>query len=275
MWAMLMLACGDPAAAPAPSTPAIEPIAAAPAPPAPVRPAWSEAEHCTSLGYRDTLSMGRANREGFRTLSKDLDGDGKVDRLFRLSDGGSGGSMAEVRYQPGRGTPITLNWEATFGTMSTEVLQPADASPKALAIVGDALFGTVCTAPDPSLAWLMHPDEPVWYEGSAVMPPFYALAADGRWTTYAGHTQRGLTGDVSYPILLAERGDLQVKATAHGVYVETEGRHSWVYVSAGHAKLRWPSSFSARFVDDHTLEVTRAPTALQEIEAPIVVTRRL
>lgn len=143
--------------------------------------------------------------------------------------------------------------------------------------VEDALFATVCDAPDPSLAWLLDDQHRLnWLPDPFEMPTMYTVysteprhlaqakalsgegfAARGVWFTYRGHNHDrspkfGLLGK---PRVLAERGDLALLGTAHGVVLadRAQRRHAWLYILSGGVKLRFTTVAAARFDQDRVV----------------------
>src|SRR5262249_11939203 len=105
--------------------------------------------------------------DGTRRLSRDVDvdGDGRPDHFEGASSSGSGGGAATLSVQltASGGQRIEIASEDNFHAM----LDSIDIPPKlrepssacALAVVEKTLFGDVVDRPDPSLEWLLTPDD--------------------------------------------------------------------------------------------------------------------
>lgn len=212
--------------------------------------------------------------------SVDVDGDGIADVLEVTRSIGSqlsgthvvlilGGSGA--RFEAEESFASTAIWAAAGVPRS--LLDPRRRS--ALAWVEEALFKRICTAPDPSLAWLLDPEKRLaWIQGPPHMPDPYAIrlpagrvpqtlkASSGLeqlgptghvWLFYAGGVHAFPPADRG-PVELARDGDRVLLGTAHGVILADvqRSRHAWIYVHEGDmgTKLRFASIAGARFEGD-------------------------
>jgi hypothetical protein len=218
----------------------------------------------------------QAGSEKHLRLEVDADADGRADVLEETYSSGSGFSNTQVALTLA-GSGARLEAEETFAFTAITAINPVPKElldPRqrgALAWIEEALFGRICTTPDPSLAWLLDPTKSLtWIEGPPEMPGSYAMRLPARsvaglldvayheakidpdgevWLFYAGdvHAYKEL-------VELARQGDRVLLGTAHGVILTTpeRSRHVWIYVYAGEldVKLRFPSIAGARIQGD-------------------------
>lgn len=230
-------------------------------------------------------------------VRRDLDDDGVPDRLqVKDEDSGSAFYSARVEVQLSslpRPVRITTgqSFESflSFTEIPKELLAPGRRA--AREAVAAALFGTVCRAPDASLAWLLDGRTLRWQNGPPELPDNYMIESAnltmaptraGRWPEaeiqlprnpawigYLGVNHRradsGSELSASFKVL-AERPGQQLLGTAHGVVlVDTErNRHAWLYVQAGGQKLRWPTLTGARFDGQRALITVELGVAMRK-----------
>lgn len=234
------------------------------------------AETCRESRVRWPAQVGS---ERHVRLEVDADRDGVVDVLEAERSVGSGLSSTQVYLTLG-GSGARLHAEEGFAftaiiainPVPKELLQPRHRG--ALAWIEEGLFASICSRPDPSLAWLLDPTKRLtWIDGPPEMPDSYAIRLPARrvvglpdatyvretkdpdgevWLFYAGgvHAYREM-------VKLAREGDRVLLGTAHGVILTNPGRsrHAWIYVYAGRLgmKLRFPSIAGARLEGDTTI----------------------
>ena len=214
-------------------------------------------------------------------LEVDVNGDGILDLLEVAPSRGSGFGGTDVQLTlGGSSTHLEAREEFAFTAITAinqvpkELLDPRHRD--ALAWIEEALFSTVCTSPDPSLAWLLDSTKRLrWIEGSPEIPGSYAIRLPARrvagllrvayvpaevsggkidpsgevWLNYAGgvHAYEEM-------VELARRGERVLLGTAHGVILTNpkRSRHAWIYIYAGNldTKLRFPSIAGARLQGD-------------------------
>lgn len=230
--------------------------------------AGSECRASRLLPWEWTSDDGGVRR--FRQ-EQDVDGDGRSDTLEGEESSGSGFGLTSVRLVLGSGERFKADFQYSFSSIcQTVAVPPALLEARhqgARELMEEALFGRVCTQPDPSLAWLLEPRKHLrWIAGPSVLPDTYVLRrpggddviceADGKpgrsgphWLWYGGHNHayRGGEGPRE-PVVLAQAGPRVLLGTPHGVILTDprRSRHAWVYVSRGQHKLRWPSVLKAR-----------------------------
>jgi len=243
-------------------------------PPIDPQPAWSSASQCHPSALRDRVRRREPNAEGWRILRGNLDGVRGTDELRILVEEGKEtvSNYIELRVD-GRDwlrTSIVLS----VAEMVHEIPFPDGATAAEVAIIEQALFERRCDEPDPSLQLLID-GELRWHEGPPVLPPDYVVREEQQWRVYSGeaHASRGSL-PVRYPRPLTETEQLSVVSTAQGVIAQRDGAHAWLFVSRHHRNVRWPSEFSAH-IEGAKVEVTRHPTTMDEIMAPVVVLREL
>jgi hypothetical protein len=214
-------------------------------------------------------------------LDVDVNGDGLPDLLEVTRSLGSGFSSTEVQLTLG-GSGVQLEAEEGVDFTAISAVSPVPKKlldPRhrgALEWIEDALFGRVCTIPDPSLAWLLDPAKRLtWIAGPPEMPDHYAIrlpvsrvpraikesyapveeldVSGEAWLSYAGGVH-GYPPAEQGPVELASQGDRVLLGTAHGVILtnRNRSRHAWIYVHGGNlgVKLRFPSIASARLDGD-------------------------
>ena len=252
---------------------------------------WSHGASC-----RDSrVSASRWQREGGTArlrLEVDVDGDGLVDVLEAERSYGSGFSSTDVHLTLG-GSGTQLRAEEGFAftaitainPVSKELLDPCHRA--ALVWIEEALFPRICTAPDPSLAWLLAPTKRLsWIAGAPEIPGPYAIRIPAKraaglldaayvgekidpkgevWLFYAGgvHAHREM-------VELARMGGRVLLGTAHGVILTNsqQSRHAWIYVypGDGDVRLRSASIAGARIQGDMaiiTLKGWRRPSQVR------------
>jgi len=221
-------------------------------------------------------------------LEVDVDADGLADVLEATYSAGSGFSSTQIQLTLG-GSGAQLEAEEGFAftaitalnLVPKELLHPRHRA--ALAWIEEALFGRICTSPEPSLAWLLDERKQLtWIEGPLEIPEHYAIRLPARraagllrvayvpaeasggkidldgevWLFYAGGVH-GYGGMVE----LARHGDRVLLGTAHGVILTNpkRSRHAWIYVHSGELdmKLRFPSIAKARLQGDTAIITLR------------------
>lgn len=206
--------------------------------------------------------------DGIRRLSYDVDvdGDGRPDRLEAEESYGSGGGMTSVSLRlTGSGERVDVVHEANFYSMVdfTEIPPELEEAGNrcALQVIERELFGEVADRADPSLEWLLTPEERRvirWVAGPPVLPKGYTIRRAADWVSYRGRQHsgpmdieaalHGKPGQLA-PVVLARRGQRVLLGTRHGVILTDPGRtrHAWIYVSltGGNNKVRLPSVRSA------------------------------
>ena len=203
--------------------------------------------------------------DGFRRVEyrTDVDGDGREDVLRLEGSHGSGGGLASAALSLASGETLEADFSYWYANMVSiiPVPKPLDETRHrgAAALIEEALFGTICTGPDPSLAWLLEPGGGLrWVEGPLVLPESYAFrrrtsAGGEEWVWYGGHNHAYRLGQgPNPPVELARKGQRVLLGTSHGVILTDPGRtrHAWIYVSTPPHKLRWPSVRGARINGD-------------------------
>ncbi|MEM6931644.1 MAG: hypothetical protein AAF602_32235 [Myxococcota bacterium] len=241
--------------------------------PAEILPAWSTAL-CRVSPLRDRVLRKAPDKEGWRVLIGQLDGKGSHDELRVLMEDGKDFVSNYVELRLAGRKWLRSSIVLPFSEIMHQVPFPDGANEAELAVIEEALWGRTCQRSDPSLQLLVD-DEVRWYAGPPVLPPDYVVRDEGKWRVYDGdsHQSKGRL-PVTYPRPLAETDDIAVLATGQGVIAQRDGAHAWLFVTQHHARLRWPSEFSAR-VEPNGVEVTRHPTTMDEISAPIIVFREL
>jgi hypothetical protein len=189
------------------------------------------------------------------TLELDVDGDGRLDTLGVVDSGGSFSGMETVTLVMGGGERFEVEYDYDLARLRVTTRIPSalldPSRRRARELIEDALFGTMCPAPDPSLERLEHPDAPLqWIAGPPRLPGTYTVRAGDEWLSYIGHNHayRMGRGPVE-PIVLAQREREVLLGTPHGVILtdRERSRHAWLYVSQPEHKLRFPSVLAARF----------------------------
>jgi hypothetical protein len=259
IWITALLACAPDAVIEPPGPPP----AADRAEPSPQEPAsWSVAS-CNTSPLRDALQEKTSTGRGGRTLHLvDVDGDGTDDELRLQSSSGSGFASDAIELTLSTGPRLSLEHTFSFSSILHEVPYPEGSTEVTRQLLADALWGTTCPTPDPSLQALLS-GEVVWHPGPAVVPPFYVTPTHAGWALYAGHTQGGM-GEYrgKFPRELGSRGGVTLVAMAHGLVAQTAAAHAWLYVHGGGAKLRVPADLAAEFIDDDTVKITETPSIL-------------
>lgn len=259
--------------------PVAQPLADVPARPRlppKLEPRWSSHEHCRTSALRERVQRRDPDKEGWRRIRGDLDGKRGSDVLRVLVEESGGVSANYVELTLDGRPKLTMSMTLKLGAITQTLAFPDNATNDEITVIENALFGTMCNHPDPSLQLLID-GEVRWIDGPPVLPPYYAMREDGQWRTYVGdaHESKGRL-PVTYPVPLAARDALKVMATAHGVIAQRADTHSWLFVSREHASLRWPSELSARILSNGAaVEITRYPTTMDEIDKPIVVVQPL
>ncbi len=237
-------------------------------------PAWSTQARCRLAPLRGRLLRQEPNKEGWRIIRTQLDGRRGTDELRVLIEDGKDAyaSYVELRLdgRPWLRTSVVL----PVTEIMHEVPFPEGSNAAEWKVLEEALFGRICDRPDPSLQLLID-DQVRWHEGPPLLPPDYAVRDGEQWRVYDGdsHESKGSL-PVTYPRPLTETEQVAVLATGQGVIAQRDGAHAWLFVTQHHARLRWPSEFTARILPEG-IEVTRHPTTMDEIAAPVIVLREL
>jgi hypothetical protein len=222
------------------------------APPPPAAPAAGSACRESRLPGGE-----RSSEDGVSRLRQelDVDGDGRLDTLEVEDSSGSSSGLRSVTLVMGDGERLQVDYEYNFSAITQTVDIPMElrdaGHERAREQIEDALFGTVCPGPDPSLERLLGSGAPLrWISGPPVLPGTYALRRDDEWLNYLGHNHayRMGRGPVE-PVVLARRGRKVLLGTPHAVILTDPERaqHAWLYVSRPEHMLRFPSVIAARF----------------------------
>lgn len=235
---------------------------------------WSSDDRCRISSLFDRVRRKEPDAEGWVRIRGDLDGVRRTDELRVLREKGKGYSSTYVELKLDGRPWLKVSAVLALSEIMHELPFPEGGSEAELKVIEGALFGRVCDRPDPSLQLLID-DTIRWVQGPPELPPDYVVREEGRWRFYNGDAHRSKGSlPVTYPRPITEVSGLAVVSTGQGVIAERAGAHAWLFVSRNHVKLRWPSEFSAR-IRNTGVEVTRHPTTMDEIEAPITIFREL
>lgn len=252
----------------------------------------------SDMGCRVSLlqsSVGAASSGEPFTFERDVDGDGVADVVRLEKTIGTESSLIwGTLTLSASGEEIEISHSTSYYVMvNITVVPPALVGEDRLdarQLVEDALFGTTCHEPEPSLARLLSIDDTIiWREGLPSLPDNYAvyfpeapvglipfigawseLGLDSDkpfavWVEYPGGTHAPADDDLESNISLLDDGFEVLAATPryralgtrHGVVVidiATE-RYAWIYVFKGGHKLRWKSIESA-IIDGSEVTIT-------------------
>ena len=229
------------------------------------------------------------------TFEREIDGDGVVDvALLQKSGGSHASSIDGTLTLSATGEVIGLSSNTSFSSMiNIHIVPPAlvgNNRAAARLLAEDALFGVICSEPDPSMSRLLTMDgDIVWREGRPALPGTYTvyypeapvglipfigawseLGFDSGnpiavWIEYLGGTHAPRKEDWKENIRLLDEGfevlamtpRYRALGTRHGVVafdVATD-RYAWIYVFNGGHKLRWKSIENAT-IDGSEVTIT-------------------
>jgi hypothetical protein len=231
---------------------------------------------CRTSDPRDSPSWNLLDGGGRNRAIPDIDGDRREELLELKHD--KVVITLSVNRREVEATSYN-SWEDEKYSLVSAIPVPAELIGTSVQVVAarraveDALFHTICEAPDASLAWLLEKEHTLrWAPDPFQMPGWYTFYSAERrhvvkaqslwtgpfpaqavWFTYRGrhhrHDRLELSRELEQPRVLAERGAFALLGTAHGVILadRAHNRHAWLYIQMGGVKMIFTTVSAARF----------------------------